>query len=117
MFEYFSNNYTWSLGVMGALNRGGQISEIDEACRPLKEYAGIKALGGDPTAQRAWFESWMKLAERVEQLGQADEEAGNTRLLHGRNIGYRRKSRRTALRQHAQLAVVHVSDDGRYAHE
>ena len=55
MFEYFSNNYTWSLGVMGALNRGGQISEIDEACRPLKEYAGIKALGGDPTAQRAWF--------------------------------------------------------------
>ena len=29
MFEYFPNNYTWSLGVMGALNRGGQISEID----------------------------------------------------------------------------------------
>ena len=78
MFEYFSNNYTWSLGVMGALNRGGQISEIDEACRPLKEYAGIKALGGDPTAQRAWFESWMKLAERVERLGQTDEAAGNT---------------------------------------
>ena len=44
MFEYFPNNYTWSLGVMGAINRGGQISEIDEACRPLKEYAGIKAL-------------------------------------------------------------------------
>jgi pimeloyl-ACP methyl ester carboxylesterase len=75
MFEYFPNNYTWSLGVMGAINRGGQISEIDEACRPLKEYAGIKALGGDPTAQRLWFESWMKLAERVERLGRADEEA------------------------------------------
>ena len=49
MFEYFSNNYTWSLAVMSALNRGGQMSEIDEACRPLKEIAGIKALAGDPT--------------------------------------------------------------------
>lgn len=75
MFEYFPNNYTWSLAVMSALNRGGQISEIDEACRPLREAAGIKALGGDPNAQRAWFESWMKLAERVEALGRTDEAA------------------------------------------
>lgn len=29
MFEYFPNNYTWSLAVMSALNRGGQISEVD----------------------------------------------------------------------------------------
>lgn len=78
MFEYFPNNYTWSLAVMSALNRGGQISEIDEACRPLKDVAGIKALHGDQTQQRAWFESWMKVAERVERLGQADEAAGHT---------------------------------------
>lgn len=77
MFEYFPNNYTWSLAVMSALNRGGQISEIDEACRPLKEIAGIKALHGDQTQQRAWFESWMKVAERVERLGRADEAAGH----------------------------------------
>lgn len=82
MFEYFPNNYTWSLAVMSALNRGGQISEIDEACRPLREAAGIKALGGDPLAQRAWFESWMKLAERVEVLGRADELAN-----HGLSAG------------------------------
>ena len=30
MFEYFPNNYPWNLAVMGGLNRGGQISEIDE---------------------------------------------------------------------------------------
>src|SRR5689334_6233264 len=75
MFEYFPNNYTWSLAVMSALNRGGQISEVDEACRPLREIAGIKALQGDQSQQRAWFESWMKLAERVERLGRTDEEA------------------------------------------
>jgi len=75
MFEYFPNNYTWSLAVMSALNRGGQISEIDEACRPLKEVAGVKALHGDQTQQRAWFESWMKVAERVERLGRDDEVA------------------------------------------
>lgn len=33
MFEYFPNNYTWSLAVMSAINRGGQISEIDEPLR------------------------------------------------------------------------------------
>ena len=82
MFEYFPNNYTWSLAVMSALNRGGQISEIDEACRPLREAAGIKALGGDQNAQRAWFESWMKLAERIEALGQVDELA-----QHGLSAG------------------------------
>ena len=72
MFEYFPNNYPWSLAVMGALSRGGQISEIDDACRPLREIAAKK---NDPAAQMAWFESWMKLAERVERLGDADELA------------------------------------------
>lgn len=77
MYEYFPNNYTWSLAVMSALNRGGQIAEVDEACRPLKDVAGIKALAGDPTQQRAWFESWMRVAERVQRLGEADEAAGH----------------------------------------
>ena len=62
---------------MSALNRGGQIAEVDEACRPLKDVAGIKALAGDPTQQRAWFESWMRVAERVQRLGEADEAAGH----------------------------------------
>ncbi len=78
MFEYFPNNYTWSLAVMSALNRGGQVSEVDEACRPLREVAGTKALQGDQAQQRAWFESWMKVAERVRRQGEADEALGRT---------------------------------------
>ncbi|MES2185251.1 MAG: prolyl oligopeptidase family serine peptidase [Pseudomonadota bacterium] len=77
MYQYFPNNYTWSLAVMSALNRGGQIAEIDEACRPLHEAAGKKALDGDVGAQNAWFESWCRMAGRVERLGQADEAAGH----------------------------------------
>lgn len=68
MYEYFPDNYTWSLGVMSALNRGGQIAEVDEACRPLRDIAARK----DATAQEAWFQSWMRMAERVERLGDVD---------------------------------------------
>jgi dienelactone hydrolase len=71
MFEYFPNNYPWSLAVMGALSRGGVIGEVDEACRPLREIAARK---NDPAAQIAWFESWMKVAERVERLGDSDAQ-------------------------------------------
>jgi hypothetical protein len=74
MFEYFPNNYPWSLGVMSALNRGGQISEVDDACRPLREIAAKK---NDPVAQDAWFQSWVKLAERVERLGDIDAQANH----------------------------------------
>lgn len=77
MYQYFPNNYTWSLAVMSALNRGGQIAEVDEACRPLHELAARKALGGDAVAQNAWLESWCRMAGRVEGLAQADERKGH----------------------------------------
>ncbi len=73
MFEYFADNYTWNYTVLSAMNRGGLISEIDEACRALKEAASRN----DASAQEAWFENWKKLAERVEALAAADEEAGH----------------------------------------
>jgi dienelactone hydrolase len=72
MFEYFRQNYTWNLALMSALNRGGAIGEIDEACRSLQE-ASVR---NDVFAQQAWYESWKKLAERVEALGLAHEQVG-----------------------------------------
>ena len=72
MFEYFPENYPWSATTVGTACRGGEISEIDEACRPLKE----SAKQNDSLAQQAWFDSWMKLAERIEGLAQDHETAG-----------------------------------------
>ena len=72
MFEFFPGNYVWNLAARTALNLGGAISEIDEACRPLKE-ASVR---NDLHAQQEWFESWKKVAERVEALGLDHEKAG-----------------------------------------
>ncbi len=71
MFEYFPENYPWNLAVMGAAYLGA-IGEIDEACRPLKEAAKRN----DRFAQQAWYESWKKVAERVEALALDHEKAG-----------------------------------------
>lgn len=71
MFEYFPKNYPWSLALMSAIG-GGAIGEVDEACRSLHE-ASVR---NDALAQQAWYESWKKLAERVEALARAHEGAG-----------------------------------------
>jgi hypothetical protein len=36
MFEYFPSHYSWNLGVMMAVQLGGEMTEIDGACRPLR---------------------------------------------------------------------------------
>jgi len=56
------------------------VGEVDEACRPLREIAAKK---NDPAAQIAWFESWMKVAERVERLADIDAQK-NHPLAAGR---------------------------------
>jgi len=72
MFEYFPQNYAWSSAVLSALNRGGVIGEVDDACRSLRE-ASVR---DDQQAQVEWCESWKKVAERVEGLARVHEEAG-----------------------------------------
>ncbi len=73
MFEYFKENYVWNLALNGiASGGGGEIGEIDEACRSLRE-ASVR---NDVFAQQAWYESWKKVAERVEALAKAHEKSG-----------------------------------------
>lgn len=72
MFEYFPDNYAWSLGVMMAMSCGGEISEIDEACRPLLPVSNQ----GGPKSSEAWSQNWRKLAERVADQAETDSKAG-----------------------------------------
>ena len=51
MFEYFPGNYVWNLAVVATLHNGGDIAEVNEACRPLREAA---AAGTDPAPSNSW---------------------------------------------------------------
>ncbi len=75
MFEYFPTNYPWSMAVLMGMAAGGNLSEVDEACRPLLEAAKRP----EAAATDAFFESWKRLAQRVEASARADE--GEGRLL------------------------------------
>ncbi len=75
MFEYFPDNFQWTNTTIACITAGGNISEVDDACRPLKGLA--KGGENNPVALEAWHESWKKVASRVEHLAARDEEAGN----------------------------------------
>ena len=74
MFEYFPDNYPWSMAALMTLNAGAVMSEIDEACRDLKPLAGAN----DDAANEAWHANWSAMGERNERLAKADEAAGNS---------------------------------------
>ena len=83
MFEYFPGNYPWSMAALMALAAGGNVSDVDEACRPLVDAAKRTDAG----ATDEFFASWKKLAMRVEASARAEEERGHL-LSAGRR--YRR---------------------------
>jgi len=75
MFEYFPDNYPWSMAAMMAVNAGAVMSEVDEALKPLKSIAGAN----DDAANDAWHSQWMMLGKRSERL--ADQDDSNGRML------------------------------------
>jgi len=72
VFEYFPAHYSWNLGLLMAAQLGGEMSEIDEACRPLLSLPP----GVDPA--EAWIERWTALARKVQGFARGDEEAGRS---------------------------------------
>jgi dienelactone hydrolase len=86
MFEYFPDNYNWSLAVALAIGMGGEPSEIDSACRPLRELARAAV---DDATQQTWFDSWTAVADRLDELAAQDERAGHA-------LSAARKRRRVA---------------------
>ena len=78
MFEYFPTHYSWNMGLLMAAQLGGELGEIDEACRPLRELAAHPGAKDDPKAQAAWIEQWSTLARKVEEFAGRDEAAGHS---------------------------------------
>lgn len=72
MFEYFPDNYPWSMAAVMAINAGAVLSEVDEALKPLKPVAAAN----DDAANDAWHKQWMMLGDRSERLADEDDAAG-----------------------------------------
>lgn len=77
MLEYFAGHYSWNMGVMMAVQLGGELTEIDAACRPLQALAGQPGARDDPRVQGAWVDAWAGLAERLQGFAARDEAAGH----------------------------------------
>jgi dienelactone hydrolase len=72
VFEYFPQNYAWSLAVAMADGCGAELGDIDDACRPLIPLA--TQAGAD--SARAWAASWIRVADRIAADARADDARG-----------------------------------------
>lgn len=72
MFEPFPTNYVWNLSINLALEMGGSIGEIDEANRATQAAAENGDNGVD-----AFFETWLAMAARVNELADLDQASGH----------------------------------------
>jgi fermentation-respiration switch protein FrsA (DUF1100 family) len=100
MFEPFPGNYIWNLSTNLALMCGGNIGEIDEACRPIREAAAKREDAG--TAQ--FFDSWLIVANKVLASAKADEDKGrdlSAGIKYQRAAGYLLAAERMQSRDYA----------------
>jgi fermentation-respiration switch protein FrsA (DUF1100 family) len=74
--SFFPENYNWSLAVALAVGMGGELTEIDTACRPLRPLA---AAALDDGSQGAWFDAWTSIAERLQAMAIEDASEGRAR--------------------------------------
>lgn len=75
MFEYFTDNYGWSLSFMMAVGMGAELSELDAICRPLRKHAATPGRAADA----AWLHAWSEGARSVAGRAAADEDRGRSR--------------------------------------
>ena len=71
LFEYFPN-YIWNLSLAIAIESGGQIGEIIDMCKPLKQAAETGADAGT----KEFLAEWVKVADKLIGLAAEDEERG-----------------------------------------
>jgi pimeloyl-ACP methyl ester carboxylesterase len=100
MFEPFPGNYVWNLSTNLALMCGGNIGEIDEACRPIREAAAK----GEDAGTALFFDSWVNVAHQVLENGAADEAKGrrlSAGIKYQRAAGYLLAAERMQSRDYA----------------
>lgn len=73
MFEYFPDFYPWTLSVAASIAMGGEMSEIEEACRSLR---GFQGKWSSAAATECWFQNWSKLAQHLDWLSEQDVARG-----------------------------------------
>lgn len=108
MFEPFPGRYVWNLSVGLALAVGGQIGEVDRACRELQGRIGAN----DDSAALAFFEEWCRLGDRLVELAKDDEVAGNHRsagLKYGRASVYYQTAERMQARTYAPRTAAYAN--------
>jgi dipeptidyl aminopeptidase/acylaminoacyl peptidase len=85
MFEYFPDNYPWSLSVVWAAEASGTFSEIHDAIRGLKPQAAAEPAVSGPL----WYDAWSALAAQRLRVAR-DMEA--RRFVQGAGRGYLRSA-------------------------
>jgi len=97
-FTYFPDNYRWSHGLLLALGGapwgGGEIGEINRVGLRLRARVGD---------DRAWFEEWTRMAEKVEAAGRERAAAGKDASAAGGRV-WRRGERSRLLSFHSIAA-------------
>jgi esterase/lipase len=100
MFEPFPGNYIWNLSTNLALMCGGNIGEIDEACRPVREAASR----GEDAGTALFFDSWVTVAYKVLANADRDRAAGrqlSAGIKYQRAAGYLLAAERMQARDYA----------------
>ena len=77
MLTFFPDNYPWNVAASMALQLGGRLAEINEACAPLQEYTPQAVAAEGAAAISHWWECWSALATRVQGLAEKDRAAGH----------------------------------------
>ena len=71
-FIYFPTNYRWSMGLLLNLSAapwgGAEIDEINRVGRALKDKVGD---------DKAWFDEWAKMGDKIEARGREEEKKGH----------------------------------------
>ena len=84
-FLYFPDNYRWSMGLLiclsGAPWVGVEIDEVHRVGRALADRVGD---------DRAWFEEWTRMGDKIEARGREEERKGHR---HTAASCFRRASR------------------------